>query len=279
MSWIEKSVSKVVFYRYIYSKIQTTIFYSGLDFQHTTAALKSLARFHALGISAKQNYPTLFDPIRSSYSKPDYDYRAVDAACSRFVEIIKNDSRFDRYSSRVERIASWRKGDWKSEMVTHELWSTIVHYDFWTNNVLFRTRDGIGNDDVKFIDFQTYCFGDVFLDLIYFIFTSLEDEVKLNRLDEVLDGYYVNFILMLERLSVDVGKYSRRKFDDGLERVAEYEFFHCALVLNIVTADDSDDQENLMGKSMTFQDNDLYYQKIMQLLQIYEKRNWFNVHS
>ncbi|XP_008212854.1 uncharacterized protein LOC103317251 [Nasonia vitripennis] len=243
----------------------------GMDLAHASKALKALARFHAVGVAAKLNYPILFDSIRSTYRKPDYDYRAVDAACAGFIEIIRNDPRLDRYTSRVERIASWRKGDWKSELVTHDLWSSVVHFDFWTNNVLFHKDDEGSIDDAKFIDFQTYCFADIFLDLVYFIFTSLDDHVKSNDLDRVLDLYYVNFILTLERLSVDVGEYSRRKFDDGLKQVAEYEFFHCALVLNIVTADvDS-------ASPMSFEAgiNDLYSRKIAQLLQTYEARNWF----
>lgn len=130
--------------------------------------------------------------------------------------------------------------------------------------------DEEGNvDDVKFIDFQTYCFADLFLDLSHFVGTSLKDEVKLHRIGELLDAYFESFISILIIMDIDVGAYTRhQKFDDRFRAIAVHEFLHCALVLNLFTADSDkdirDDRNHSMASMMTFSRKVLYYEKIMQ---------------
>ena len=240
-------------------------------------AIQSLARFHALGIVANTNYPSFFETIKADYSQPDYDSHAVGVLCDNFINALKERPCFDKYVTRVEAIASLKKAGWNSEQVTNPLWSTVIHYDFWVNNIMFHDDDSGNVSDVKFIDFQTYCYADLFLDLCYFFFTSLCDEVKLNNLNELLDIYYVKLVSILKSLDTDIGEYSKQSFNDRLKEVAVHELLHCAIALNFITVDSDANKregEDLRTSIMKFERSELYFNKVLQIFQIYEERGW-----
>lgn len=181
--------------------------------------------------------------------------------------------RFPRYKAVLEDVNSRHKGNLNYELVTDETWSTVCHNDFWTNNIMF---DPEGR--VKFVDFQSYSFSNIFVEIPYFFFTSLDDDAKLNHLDELLDLYYGTFIATLEKMKVGTGKYSRTEFDKQLARDAVHELVHIAVDLLHFTADagDAKDREDLLKKISEFKGNELFYKKIEDTLKIYELKKWLH---
>lgn len=67
---------------------------------------------------------------------------------------------------------------------------TLIHADLWTNNILCK-QDSDGNSiDVKIIDYQMSFWGSPNADLIYLLFTSVMDDVKVKHFDEIVEFYY-----------------------------------------------------------------------------------------
>lgn len=251
---------------------------SGLDIQHAKKALQTLAKFHALGMVAKRKFPTEFETFKAQASIPAFDYQLYETINTNIVKIMKRDPRFDKYIERIEKIAERRKGGFKFELVRHDLWSTIIHSDFWTNNIMFHCDKTGKIDDLKMIDFQTYCFADIFVDLSYFICTSINDEVMAKYVDKLLDIYYETLISILNRSHVDVCLFTKEKFYDQLKKKAWFVFLYCAGALNFLTADMNDykglDQGSLFSSLMSCEGNDLFHKKILQLVKFYDDRHW-----
>jgi len=253
----------------------------GLDFVHATEAMKALAKFHAVGIATKIKYPSRFERIIELADM--YGYTMADSAHTMisncFVESVKKLASHEKYFDRVKKIVDRRaKEHLKFDAVRHDLWSTIAHYDFWTNNIMFHKNESAGTiDGIKFIDFQAYSYADLFTDIYYFMCTSLNDDTMHNHFDDLLDIYYDTFISVLESLKVDVSVYSKEKFNDQLKKDAWFEMLHCAIALSFFTCDaDDDNRDAHLTKILTFSVGDKYAKKLEGLLKIYDERGWLN---
>ena len=67
---------------------------------------------------------------------------------------------------------------------------TLIHADLWINNILFK-QDSDGHAiDVKIVDYQMSFWGSPNADLIYLLFTSVMDDVKVKYFDEIIEFYY-----------------------------------------------------------------------------------------
>lgn len=75
------------------------------------------------------------------------------------------------------------------------------HGDFWVNNYLFKYEEG-KPVDVIFVDFQLCYFSSPGIDLNYFLNTSPQANVRENKRDQILEGYYKHFTQTLADLNV-----------------------------------------------------------------------------
>lgn len=62
----------------------------------------------------------------------------------------------------------------------------LIHADLWINNMMFNDD----SEDVKFLDFQISFWGNPNADLMYFLFSSVMDDVKVKNFDEIIEFYY-----------------------------------------------------------------------------------------
>lgn len=68
------------------------------------------------------------------------------------------------------------------------------------NNMLFKNDEKGNPIDVKFIDFQLSFWGSPMIDLIYFLLTSVRDEIKTAHFDELIAFYHKELIKSLNEL-------------------------------------------------------------------------------
>lgn len=70
-------------------------------------------------------------------------------------------------------------------------WKIMCHGDLWVNNLMFMYSDTDPNQvkDVKFIDLQTTRYASVAIDILHFIYTSTERNLRSDHFDELLTCY------------------------------------------------------------------------------------------
>jgi hypothetical protein len=73
----------------------------------------------------------------------------------------------------------------------------LNHGDDWINNMMFK----VNAEDVKLLDFQNSYWGSPTGDLLYFLFTSVNDDVKIDSFDELVGHYHRELVESLRKLS------------------------------------------------------------------------------
>lgn len=77
----------------------------------------------------------------------------------------------------------------------------LNHGDIWINNMLFKSDDNGNCIDVKFIDYQIASWGSPITDLMYFLLTSVQDDIKTAHFDELIAFYHKELVKSLNELN------------------------------------------------------------------------------
>lgn len=120
-------------------------------------------------------YSTLLDSLIETISTwSDFVYYANKLRAFRLKLIENGQKTFDAYENEF---------------------NTLIHGDFWTNNIMLKFPKHNNNDknefdNVALIDFQFCCWTSPAIDLHYFFNTSLNENVRLYQQDELLEYYH-----------------------------------------------------------------------------------------
>lgn len=76
-------------------------------------------------------------------------------------------------------------------------YNTICHNDFWVNNMMLRWDEEGRPQDIKIVDFQTTHYNSAAIDLLFFLFTSVESDVLVADLDSFLRLYFDELVASL----------------------------------------------------------------------------------
>jgi hypothetical protein len=161
--------------------------------------------------------------------------------------------------------------------VPDEPWSTIIHADFWVNNIMFHRDENDQLDDIKFVDFQNYLFFNPLREMIFFLLSSTNAEVLDEDIEELINIYYETFLIVLERMGCDTEPFAREKFDAKLANEAKYEFLHISFMLKVVTLDVQETQFNydkIENVMLSYQGNQTFIQRLRRVVLYLVKRNW-----
>lgn len=91
----------------------------------------------------------------------------------------------------------------------------VNHGDTWTNNLLFKYDDSGRPVHVTLIDFQVCRYTSPAMDIQYFLFTSVRDDVIDSRVSDLLDAYLGALNKQLEELG-STQRLSRRELEREL---------------------------------------------------------------
>lgn len=80
-------------------------------------------------------------------------------------------------------------------------YKVLNHGDSWVNNFLFKYEEG-KPVDVVFVDYQMSYFSSPGIDLNYFLNTSPNNCVRINKRETIIESYYDIFALTLSDLNV-----------------------------------------------------------------------------
>ncbi|KAJ8675792.1 hypothetical protein QAD02_011578 [Eretmocerus hayati] len=251
----------------------------GLNLNHAKLAISKLAQYHALGIVMRHRRPSFFEEAKKYMTSLPFE-----TSESMFNEFVRNfmcsictDLRIAKYKDRIRATIDACNG-WQgfTNFKVVEPWITIIHGDFWVNNIMFNWRPGNENE-VKFIDFQISRICSPLKDVIYFTCSSTSSDVLLNHLDELLDTYYEKLIESLDRLGHDSSAFTKSSFDHELQRIASHDLFYCISALKVFTLDVPKDQREEIDISellMSHSGNSLYLDRTWHIISKYTEKGW-----
>nr|CAD7444338.1 unnamed protein product [Timema bartmani] len=161
-----------------------------------------------------------------------------------------------------------------------EPFATIVHNDFWTNNMMFRYSPSDENTpiDLKIVDFQITFYGSPAHDILLFLLTSTESGLAEEHFDRFLRIYHEGFVDTLSMLGCDTGRYSLDSLLEEVSRNSKDVLAHALHMLNITTGNLDDGEENPEppgpNSSFKFVLSDELKSKAIQALRIYLQNGW-----
>lgn len=79
----------------------------------------------------------------------------------------------------------------------------LNHGDDWLNNMMFKYDEKKQLLDAKLIDFQMSFWGSPANDLIYFLVSSVKDEIKIDFYDDLIQYYHEELESSLKKLNYD----------------------------------------------------------------------------
>lgn len=254
---------------------------TGMDKKHMIFAIKQLARLHALTIGYKLKKPNDFKSLIMPGLANAYNKASEIGVQDMINKAMGNLKTLKQVESQISNIIKTMEyGAEKMIVQPKEPWATLVHSDFWVNNMLFlhddKTKEII---DMKIVDLQLTQYDNGCLDLIFMILSSAKANVIDENLDEMLDTYYSSFIDYLKVLHIDVKEFTRDEFDKNVIESARRRLDQCLMMVQVIQAtrgsarrvDNIKNKENFLDMGRSKENDD----KLIHIVKIYEKRGWF----
>lgn len=118
--------------------------------------------------------------------------------------LIETISKWDNYEYYVEKLRKFRPNLVEKGRSAYDPspnhFNTLIHGDIWKNNVMVAYNEDGQLDNAVLIDFQFNCWTSPAMDLHYFFNTSLNEDVRMNDLDELIQYYHGELVDALKRL-------------------------------------------------------------------------------
>ncbi|GLH13623.1 Uncharacterized protein GBIM_18155 [Gryllus bimaculatus] len=179
----------------------------GLDLKHSLLALRCLARYHAGTHALLRQKPEIADRLPSMWLKP---HPATAAFVEGGVQMAADACRlwpgYEEYATLLDEFKTIAMETFlEVNTPTPDEFTVIVHSDFWVNNMMFRyDEDNPEPKGHRMVDFQGSTVGSPTLDLLYFLSTSVTEEVSADNEDLLIREYHrtLDDTLRLLRLEV-----------------------------------------------------------------------------
>ncbi|XP_046743330.1 uncharacterized protein LOC124409631 [Diprion similis] len=253
----------------------------GFDLEHTQLAIEELAKLHAVTIGLKLKDPEFFrDSVMPAlvHVSNDSTMETIRDMLRQVHDTLKELPEAKPY---IDRINKTLRYDYEVDyrlLKPSELWGTMVHGDYWSNNMLFKYDENSKPISMKIIDFQLGYYGSGTKDLIFFLLSSVQDELLNKNLEDMLDYYYKSFINSLKSLKVDTEKFTREGFDEEVKKSAPLKFGQCIGMTNVIqSARGIIKNMEDVGKDVTFSaigNNIRVEKKLLHIIQIFDKNRW-----
>ncbi|XP_057666279.1 uncharacterized protein LOC130900005 [Diorhabda carinulata] len=196
----------------------------GFDLSASKLILKKLAEFHAVPIALKFVDPETFDTKIKAHMAFNYPLKPFSPLKGSMENIYALMSESENCSRLIPKMEMSVKKFSKLCDDIREPFATIGHRDLWVNNIMVKLN---GEDvvDCKFVDFQMYSYDSPAADLFFFLFSSVQEKVLRNNLDELLEYYHRHFVETLKLLKCDL-QFSYEKLLQEITFSTEWELAH-----------------------------------------------------
>lgn len=257
----------------------------GFDYEGTKIVVRDLAIIHATPICLKLLNPSKFEEqIRPSLIQ----YKGLEVLPPEvgqsfhdvIMETAKNIEELQPYLSRLQKLVDYfAVHPFVDRPPPTEPWGTIQHSDYWVSNtMLLRDENGkpISN---KMVDLQFLCYSTAPRDLIFFLFTSVRNDVLDKHFDEFIKIYYDSFIDTLKDYNLDLTPFSWESFQKELNLTAPNEVYHVLLLLKPICTE----KEKIVHTAEEFEPSDWsrkdllgpnHRRKLKDTVLAFVKNNW-----
>ncbi|KAJ9589470.1 hypothetical protein L9F63_017331 [Diploptera punctata] len=264
----------------------------GFNLEHMELVVSKLAQFHALGVALKLLKPQVFkDNILKTCENFDIGDPNDDESNEKFVNAnmnhVKHIPEVIPYLDKIEqcfRADTQMRKERKQYPIT-EPFSTIVHNDFWVNNMMIKYEKAssktIGKKfsptRIKFVDFQVTIHASPVRDLIFLLFSSSEHGLLEEYYDHLIQLYHKEFVGLLTKVGCDTRVFSYEQFLEEINVVAPQEFTHILFMLNPLCADPSGMEETSSithDNMLKSRGNEDYDKKVKCLIKMFVSKGW-----
>ncbi|XP_059616957.1 uncharacterized protein LOC132261924 isoform X2 [Phlebotomus argentipes] len=256
----------------------------GFDMEHTKLILKNMAKFHAAPIALRYKKPAIFEEkVRVHLKKIDIDEGLTSEVSAQMKLALDNELKsipevlqiFDQIDRQFE-MCQERQRD--LNYYEENPFNTICHNDLWVNNVMIAYDDYGSPTRVKIFDFQLIMYASLSIDVLFFLFTSVQNDILLENFEKFLKFYFNEFCNSLKYFGCPVEDFSWEKFLDDINRQAPYELYHLVAMTKILLIDKQKMAQKNEITDDTFYDAEMvgpnYYDKLKLIILEYKKRHW-----
>ncbi|XP_055543463.1 uncharacterized protein LOC129729009 [Wyeomyia smithii] len=168
----------------------------GLGIEETKLVLKKLAKLHACSALVYKEQPEIMEPVLEGAinTNPNrQDFLVFHKMCARQVARLVECWEEPKYKTILEKLqklplTTIAKG---CQVYTRDdtVFNVLNHDDLWTSNLMFKFKNG-AVDDVLMLDYQLAYYGSPGVDLNYFLFGSVQYELREEYWLEFIREYY-----------------------------------------------------------------------------------------
>lgn len=255
----------------------------GLDKEHTEFAVEGLAKLHALAIALKMKKPDVYKRVAPDVLEEvlnDTTEKCVMDMLRKGHSDVQDIAEVQPYLERVNRTVEHGIQAGKNLGEPEEPWGTLVHNDFWVNNMMFRHDEHGELVDMKIVDFQLCVYDYGVKDLIFFLVSSANKDILDNELDGMIDLYYRCFVKFLDALGVDTVKFSKERFDEIVDYCAPIKFNQCIMMAQVIQSPrgSAPEMKDVKGTEIFMKNagDGVYKQKLQHIVTLFDRRGWLH---
>lgn len=134
-----------------------------------------------------------------------------DEGCKNFIEKVTKFDNTKLLNSFLEVAKPMRCG-----------FQVLNHGDTWLNNMMFKSDEEGNPIDVSMIDYQISFWATPSADFLYFMMTSIADDVKVAHFDELLEFYHDHLTASLKKLEFKQHIPTLKELQDDLHEHAAF---------------------------------------------------------
>uniref|UniRef100_A0A1Y9H2E8 CHK kinase-like domain-containing protein n=1 Tax=Anopheles dirus TaxID=7168 RepID=A0A1Y9H2E8_9DIPT len=177
----------------------------GLDMEHTRTVLRRLGQFHAASAVLHQqlgSYGELFKEGMFAEKSRAMNEQFQKGQAEFMLKMMEGWSEQDRYYADLMRHFGMDLFDVlvRTTRCDPTKFNVLNHGDMWCNNVMFHYNENRDVDDILLIDYQMSFWASPAIDLLYFMFSSVNGDQRLPQMNHMIQYYHENLVESLQFL-------------------------------------------------------------------------------